>query len=84
LSGKPTVTVGSVGLDNDFMTSFREGKNAGVTGLDRIAEMIAREEVDLVAVGRALLADAAWAAKIRDGRTSELQAFNPESMKVLA
>ena len=23
-------------------------------------------------------------AKIRDGRTSELQAFNPESMKVLA
>jgi 2,4-dienoyl-CoA reductase-like NADH-dependent reductase (Old Yellow Enzyme family) len=84
LSGKPTVTVGSVGLDNDFMTSFREGKNAGVTGLDRIAEMIARDEVDLVAVGRALLADAAWAAKIRDGRTSELQAFNPESMKVLA
>ena len=84
LSGKPTITVGSVGLDSDFMTSFREGKNAGVSALDRIVDMIAREEVDLVAVGRALLADPAWAAKIRDGRTSELQVFNPESMKVLA
>ena len=84
LSGKPTITVGSVGLDNDFMTSFREGKHAAVSALDRVVDMIARGEVDMVAVGRALLADPAWAAKIRDGRTSELQAFNPESMKVLA
>jgi 2,4-dienoyl-CoA reductase-like NADH-dependent reductase (Old Yellow Enzyme family) len=83
LTGRPAITVGSVGLDNDFMTSFREGKTAGTTALDRIVDMIARDEVDLVAVGRALLADPAWAVKVRDGRTAELQPFSPDAMKVL-
>lgn len=84
LSGKPVITVGSVGLDNDFMAGFREGKGASVVGLDRIVAMVEREEVDLVAVGRALLADPGWAAKIRDGRFQELQPFTVDAMKVLA
>ena len=46
-------------------------------------ELLEREEVDLVAVGRALLADPAWAAKIRDGRAAELLPFTPDAMKVL-
>ena len=83
LTGKPTITVGSVGLDSDFMTSFREGKGAAITALDRIADMIERDEVDLVAVGRALLADPAWASKVRDGRPEELQPFTVDAMKVL-
>jgi 2,4-dienoyl-CoA reductase-like NADH-dependent reductase (Old Yellow Enzyme family) len=37
--------------------------------------------VDLVAVGRALLSDPAWAAKIRDGR--ELSPFDAATFKVL-
>ena len=82
LTGKPTITVGSVGLDAD-MTAFREGKGANVAGLDRIVEMIEREEVDLAAVGRALLNDPAWAAKIRDGRTAELKSFSLDAAKVL-
>ena len=40
--------------------------------------MIERGEVDLVAVGRALLVDPTWAEKVREGRFSELQAFTPE------
>jgi len=83
LTGKPVITVGSVGLDNDLMTAFREGKGAGLSGLDAIVGMVEREEADLVAVGRALLADPAWAAKIRDGRDAELQPFTLEAMKVL-
>lgn len=83
LTGKPVITVGSVGLDTDFMSAFREGKGAANTALDQIARMIEREEVDLVAVGRALLQDPAWAAKIREGRVEELQAFAVESLKVL-
>lgn len=83
LTGKPTITVGSVGLDNDLMTAFREGKGANISGLDRIIGMIEREEVDLVAVGRALLADPAWAAKIRDNRAAELLPFSLDAMKVL-
>jgi 2,4-dienoyl-CoA reductase-like NADH-dependent reductase (Old Yellow Enzyme family) len=84
LSGKPVITVGSVGLDTDFMAGFREGKGAGIVGLDRIVAMLERDEVDLVAVGRALLADPAWAAKIRDGRMEELRPFTVDAMKVLA
>lgn len=83
LTGKPVITVGSVGLDNDLMTAFREGKGAGTTGLEAVLEMIEREEVDLVAVGRALLADPAWAAKVRDGRAEELRPFTLDAMKVL-
>jgi 2,4-dienoyl-CoA reductase-like NADH-dependent reductase (Old Yellow Enzyme family) len=83
LTGKPTITVGSVGLDNDFLTSFGQRQNAGVAGIDRLVQMIENQEADLVAVGRALLADPAWAAKIRDGRSSELTGFNVESLQVL-
>ena len=83
LTGTPTITVGSVGLDVDFITGFAEKKAAGTAGLERLVEMVDRGEVDLVAVGRALLSDAEWAAKVRDGRLDELRAFQPESMKVL-
>jgi 2,4-dienoyl-CoA reductase-like NADH-dependent reductase (Old Yellow Enzyme family) len=83
LTGKPTITVGSVGLDNDFLTTFGERKNSGIAGIDRLVQMIENKEADLVAVGRALLADPAWAAKIRDGRSGELQGFTVDLLKVL-
>ena len=50
----------------------------------RYAREGAATEFDLVAVGRALLSDAAWAAKVRDGRASELAPFSPEALKELA
>lgn len=81
LTGKPVITVGSVGLDTDFTATFRERKNAGVARIDVLADMIAAGDVDLVAVGRALLGDPEWAAKIRDGR--DLDPFNVEALKVL-
>ena len=40
-------------------------------------------ELDLVAVGRALLADPARANKIRDGREHELVTFAPEHVATL-
>ena len=81
LTGKPVITVGSVGLDTDFTTTFRERKNAGVTRIDLLAEMIARGEADLVAVGRALLNDPAWVKKIREGR--QPSPFDVGTLKVL-
>jgi len=65
------------------LTSFGQRRNAGVAGIDRLVQMIENQEADLVAVGRALLADPAWAAKIRDGRSSELTGFTVESLQVL-
>lgn len=81
LTGKPVITVGSVGLDADFVTSFRERKDAGVAPIDVLVDMIGSGEVDLVAVGRALLSDPAWAAKVRDGQ--ELAPFDAATLKVL-
>ncbi|MGF7036349.1 2,4-dienoyl-CoA reductase-like NADH-dependent reductase (Old Yellow Enzyme family) [Paenibacillus mucilaginosus] len=83
LTGKPTITVGSVGLDGDFTNLFTNGEGAGNAKVDGLIERLEREEFDLVAVGRALLVDPAWASKLRDGRTDELTPFTPEALKTL-
>jgi len=83
LTGKPVITVGSVGLDGDVSSLFTEGKGAGIANLEGVIERLEREEFDLVAVGRALLADPAWASKIRDGRFDEVIPFSPEAIKTL-
>lgn len=95
LTGKPTITVGSVSLEDDFFVSLGRAPKpeAGAHGgngnsraaeMEHLAEMLSRGDFDLVAVGRAMLADAGWATKVRDGRFSELNAFSPEVLKSLA
>ena len=49
LSGKPTITVGSVSLSSEFTT---ETKQADPTGIERLLVMLERGDFDLVAVGR--------------------------------
>jgi 2,4-dienoyl-CoA reductase-like NADH-dependent reductase (Old Yellow Enzyme family) len=83
LTGKPTITVGSVGLDVEFTRLFREGVGADAVNLDGLVERLEKGEFDLVAVGRALLNDPAWANKIREGRTNEIISFSPDSTKTL-
>jgi 2,4-dienoyl-CoA reductase-like NADH-dependent reductase (Old Yellow Enzyme family) len=84
LTGLPTITVGSVGLDNDFMSSLREGQDAHTVGLAPMVRMIESCEVDLVAVGRALLVDPAWAEKVQAGQFDQLQAFTPQALATLS
>ncbi len=87
LTGKPTITVGSVGLTTSFV-------DAGVRGFtdhasidsDQFAALerrLAAEEFDLVAVGRALLQDPQWAVKVRDKRYAELADYSNDAVKVL-
>lgn len=83
LSGKPVITVGSVGLDSDFMSMFKEGKGSSVQAIDGLVQRLENGEFDLVAIGRALLGDPAWASKVRDGRTDELLPFTPELLGTL-
>ena len=83
LTGKPTITVGSVSLDTDMMAAFR-GQGAAITSIDKLIEMMARDEVDLVAVGRALLVDPAWATKVHANRMQDLLPFTPEAMRSLS
>ncbi|GGA32263.1 NADH:flavin oxidoreductase [Paenibacillus physcomitrellae] len=83
LTGKPSITVGSVGLDSEFTALFSEGKSAGFKDINELAERLSREEFDLVAIGRALLQDPEWAVKIREGRLDEIQTFTPEALQKL-
>lgn len=84
VTGLPTITVGSVGLDNsEFQTLFLEGRGAANAPLDPLVERFGAGEFDLVAVGRALLCEPEWVAKVRDGRTDELNRFDPAALQSL-
>ena len=82
LTGLPTITVGSVGLSSDFFGAFA-GQGSERRALDDLDERLDREEFDLVAVGRALLHDPDWAAKVRDGRQDELEDYDGKSLMSL-
>lgn len=79
LTGKATITVGSVGLDGDFFGAFA-GQSSQPSSLDELVRRMDRGDFDLVAVGRPLLADAEWAKKIKDSRTDELKGFSKEAL----
>jgi 2,4-dienoyl-CoA reductase-like NADH-dependent reductase (Old Yellow Enzyme family) len=83
LTGKPTITVGSVGLrGSDFINSFK-GESSEVADLDDLAALETRiesGEFDLVAVGRALVTNPDWALKVRDRRFAELAPYSPSAL----
>ena len=82
ITGLPVITVGSIGLDNDFLPDsraeiFGEGRTANIDGL---IERLEAGEFDLAAVGRALIANPDWANKVRDDASEELVAFEKEML----
>ena len=82
LTGLPTITVGSVGLDGDFFEAF-QGKGAETASLDKLHERMDKGEFDLVAVGRALLQDPHWASKVKEDRLDELKAYDAKALGTL-
>jgi 2,4-dienoyl-CoA reductase-like NADH-dependent reductase (Old Yellow Enzyme family) len=82
LTGKPTISVGSVGLSGEFLAGFR-GERSEPASIDRLIERMEKDEFDLVAVGRALIVDPDWAAKVRQGRFSELRPYQREALGTL-
>ena len=59
-------------------------EQAGVSAdLAPLAKRVAEGEFNLVAVGRALLADPAWVQKVREGRLAELRAFDKAALDTL-
>lgn len=71
LTGKPTITVGSIGLEDPY------------ANFDELVERLEREEFDLVAIGRALLSDPAWAVKVREERRDGIVPYTNEILKTL-
>lgn len=79
LTGKPVISVGSVGLNGEF-TSFSE---AEATDIHELTERLGDDEFDLIAIGRAVLQDPEWVKKIKEGRNDEIHPFSKESLQTL-
>jgi 2,4-dienoyl-CoA reductase-like NADH-dependent reductase (Old Yellow Enzyme family) len=82
LTGATTIAVGSVGLSGDFLGAFG-GQGAPKAGLEALVQRMERGEFDLIAVGRAILADPRWVTKIRGGDHAALQDFNAAALAEL-
>ncbi|CAL9306699.1 NADH:flavin oxidoreductase [Streptomyces sp. SudanB182_2057] len=83
LTGKQVITVGSVGLDGDFINAF-QGESSSVKGIDNLLDRLEADEFDLVAVGRALLQDPEWAAKVLTDRFDELKPYDASALATLS
>jgi len=82
LTGKSTISVGSVGLDGDFFGAFA-GQSSAPTSLDELERRLDRGDFDLVAVGRAILADPQWVLKIKANETESLHGFTKAALESL-
>lgn len=83
VSGKPTITVGAVGMTGEHIDTLM-GEGSSVAALDYLLALVDRGDFDLVAVGRGMLVDPDWANKVRDGRIDQLRDWDPEVLKDLA
>ena len=95
LTGKPSITVGSIGIDRELdVTEFeRSGitkssakANSALTErtiirFNRLMEMFHRGDFDLVAIARIILQNPAWANQVREGRHDLVSPFSVECMQ---
>ena len=82
----PVIAVGSVGLDIDVMATLT-GEEARPTGTSRIGDLVRRFErgdFDLISIGRSLIGDPDWVAKMRDGRGGEIRPFRRTDLQWLS
>lgn len=83
LSGKAAITVGSVSLQQDLLETIRGAPSETLGNLNQLLDRLERGEFDLVAVGRALIADVEWPAKIRRGAEHEVLPYSPDQLTTL-
>lgn len=84
LSGVPVIAVGSVTLANDFKSMH--GKIAAAPcqqHIEQIERALDDGDFDLIAIGRALLANPDWVNKLATGKTNELVPFDKSMLETL-
>ena len=80
ISGRPTMTVGSVGLSGPLMGRAGAGLASETASLDMLLKMFGEGQFDMVAIGRALLSNPEWGNMVRQGRFDELAPFEAQAM----
>lgn len=84
LSGRATMTVGSVSLGTDFKAA--SGKVHAAVAQEHLALLeqgLSGGQFDLVAIGRALLSNPDWVRRVREGRAGDLVAFDRSALEQL-
>ncbi|CAM2157308.1 2,4-dienoyl-CoA reductase-like NADH-dependent reductase (Old Yellow Enzyme family) [Pararobbsia alpina] len=82
ISGKPTISVGSVAMTGEHIDTLM-GQASRAAGIDTLIDMMNRGDFDLIAVGRSLLVDPDWPKKVQSGRLDQLKSWDPEVLKTL-
>jgi len=85
LTGKPTMTVGSVGLarsnwEDDEAFSLSD---SDIASLDPLIERMEAGEFDLVGVGRMLITNPEWPNQIRERRFDEIKPYRNSHLMTL-
>ncbi|MDE2303379.1 MAG: 12-oxophytodienoate reductase [Sphingomonadales bacterium] len=82
VTGVPTMTVGSIGLDCDLLASLGEGRTAelDLPSLDELMRRFNRGDFDLIGVGRAMIAEPDWPGIVRRGELGALKPFSTRSL----
>lgn len=85
LTEKPSITVGSVGLDLDFINDMKPDQASQPTtnNFELLLRKLEKQEFDLIAVGRALLADPNWLQKIAAEHFAKIKMFTKEALQQL-
>lgn len=86
LTGRPAITVGSIGIEREMLATMYSGVEEPSTlgRLGLLQDMLERGDFDLVAIGRALLVDPQWVDKARRMAHRELQPYSPAALATLS
>ncbi|QND16914.1 NADH:flavin oxidoreductase (plasmid) [Rhizobium leguminosarum bv. trifolii] len=86
ITGRPTISVGSVGLSGaDFLEQLLGESNGAPLGtLEDLLRRMEEEEFDLIAIGRALISNPNWPNAIRRGDFQALFPFEKSHLASLA
>src|ERR1700722_15086061 len=88
LTGLPVTAVGSVGVAAPFLGVSDDGKSLAESQpsltLAPLVDLLTRGEFDLVAVGRAVLADPDWGAKVAEGRLAQIRPYDKSADATLS
>jgi 2,4-dienoyl-CoA reductase-like NADH-dependent reductase (Old Yellow Enzyme family) len=78
LTGKPTMTVGSVGLNQSNWADEEAFSlsDSGLASLEPLLERLARGEFDLVGLGRMLISNPDWPTLVREGRYADIKPYS--------
>ncbi len=83
ITNKPTISVGSVGINRAYLSNQDNDHVTIEDNLKIVDEKIKTGEFDYVAVGRAILADPEWAVKLKNGHLNQVVHYTKDSEKYL-